>query len=92
VAIASQESQAEKNLPSPQAVTNYLIKKIKHDDKGKATELETNKGDFILGDAKQWVYILPSTTLVLNSFPKLPYAGKRFTALAALQLGPPSVK
>jgi hypothetical protein len=85
--VATQEPQTERNLPSPQAITDCLVKKIKHDDKGKATELETSKGDFILGDAKLVLAmgILPSTTLVLNSFPsssfpKLQYVGKRFTA------------
>ena len=86
--VASQESQGdERHLPSPQAVTNCLVSKIKHDDKGKATKLETSKGELILGNAKLVLAmgILPSTTLVLNSFPsssfpKLRCVGKRFTA------------
>ena len=84
---ATQELQAERKMPSPQAITNCLVKKIKHDDKGRATELETSKGEFKLGNAKLILAagILPSTTLVLNSFPassfpKLGNVGKRFTA------------
>ena len=85
--VANQESQDERHLPSPQAVTNCLVSKIKHNDKGKATKLETSKGELILGNAKLVLAmgILPSTTLVLNSFPsssfpKLHCVGKRFTA------------
>ena len=80
-------TQAERKIPSLQAITNCVVKKIKHDGKGRATELETSKRDFILGDAKLVLAagILPSTTLVLNSFPassfpRLCNVGKRFTA------------
>ena len=69
-----------------QAVINCLVKKIQYDN-GKATVLETSKGDFILGESKLVLAmgILPSTTLVLNSFPKssfpaLRHVGERFTA------------
>ena len=79
--------QGERHLPSPQGVVNCLVRKIELDDKGKATKLETNKGELILGNAKLVLAmgILPSTTLVLNSFPsssfpKLHNVGKRFTA------------
>lgn len=78
--------QLLKNTPSLRAVTNCLVKKIEY-DKGKATKLETSKGEFILGDAKLVLAmgILPSTTLTLNSFPasdfpSLSQVGKRFTA------------
>lgn len=87
VSMTNQEQQAERKLPSLQAVTNCLVKKIEHDNKGRATKLETSKGEVILGDAKVVLAmgILPSTTLVLNSFPaslypKLGHVGKRFTA------------
>ena len=83
----TQQSQTMRSIPSVQAVTNCLVKKIKCNDKGRATELETSKGDVILGDAKLILAmgILPSTTLILNSFPvssypRLSSVGKRFTA------------
>ena len=85
--MANQEPQATRKLPSLQAVTNCLVKKINRDDKGKAITLETCRGQFTLGNAKLVLAmgILPSTTLVLNSFPacsfpKLEHVGKRFTA------------
>ena len=71
-----------------QAVINCLVKKIHH-DRGKAIVLETSKGDLKLGRAKLVLAmgILPSTTLVLNSFqdlksstPSLDCVGKRFAA------------
>ena len=84
---ATQESQTERKKPLLQAITNCLVKKIKYDDKGRATKLETSKGNIILGDAKLVLAmgILPSTTLILNSFPvssfpQLSNVGKRFTA------------
>jgi hypothetical protein len=56
-----------------QIMMDCLVKKICHDGNGKATNLETNKGDFKLGDAKLILAMgtLPPTTLMLNSFPKL---------------------
>lgn len=76
----------EKKTQRLQAVINCLVKKIYH-DKGKITYLDTSKGPFILGKAKLVLAmgILPSTTLVLNSFdpesfPALSHVGKRFTA------------
>ena len=68
------------------AITNCLVKKIHHEN-GRATSLETSKGDFALGHAQLILAMstLPSTTLMLNSFPsssvnQLGSIGKRFTA------------
>ena len=76
-----------KKKPQPlQIILDCLVKKIHH-DKGKATTLETNKGDFFLGSAKLVLAMgtLPPTTLVLNSFskssfPRLSQVGERFTS------------
>ena len=83
----AEQSRTGKMKTSLQAVINCLVKKINHDGKGKATSLDTSKGCFILGKAKLVLAmgILPSTTLVLNSFdpesfPALSHVGKRFTA------------
>lgn len=77
----------EEEKPQPlEIMINCLVKKIHH-YKGKATILETNRGDFFLGDAKLVLAMgtLPPTTLVLNSFsksmfPQLSHVGERFTA------------
>lgn len=82
--VDTQALQTDRKI---QAITSCLVKKIQYDDKGRATVLETSKGEFILGGAKLVLAmgILPSTTLVLNSFPissfpTLRNVGKRFTA------------
>ena len=68
------------------AVTCCLVEKIHHEI-GKATSLETSKGTFFLGGAKLILAMstLPSTTLMLNSFPPSSFEllrgiGQRFTA------------
>ena len=63
------------------AVTGCLVKRIHHEE-GRVKFLETNKGDFNLGRAKLILAMstLPSTTLMLNSFPCMRSIGKRFTA------------
>lgn len=65
---------------------NCLVKKIHHTN-GKATVLETSKGDFVLANAKIILAMgtLPPTTLMLNSFsksdfPLMTHIGERFTA------------
>lgn len=57
-----------------------MVKRIRH-QKGKATSLDTSKGEVILGRAKLILAMstLPSTTLMLDSFPLLPNIGQRFT-------------
>lgn len=49
---------------------------------GRATALETSRGVVNVGDAKLILAMgtLPPTTLVLNSFPQVKAAGRRFTA------------
>ena len=77
----------QKGKPQPlHTVINCLVKKI-HNNKGKATVLETSKGDFFLGNAKLVLAMgtLPPTTLVLNSFsksafPHLNHVGERFSS------------
>ena len=56
------------------------VKKIVHEN-GKAVSLETNEGDFKLGNAKLILAmgVLPPTTLMLKSFPSLAGIGSRFT-------------
>ena len=56
------------------------MKKIRHSN-GRAIILETSKGDVHLGNAKLVLAMgtLPSTTLMLNSFPLLKGIGERFT-------------
>ena len=64
------------------AVTGCLVKRIHHEE-GRVISLETNKGKFNLGRAKLILAMstLPSTTLMLNSFPpSYGSIGKRFTA------------
>jgi hypothetical protein len=58
-----------------------VVKKIVHKG-GKAVALETNKGKIELGGAKLILAmgVLPSTILMLNSFPQLAGIGTRYTA------------
>ena len=58
-----------------------LVKKIHHENQ-KAVVLETDRGDFTLGKAKLILAMgtLPSTTLMLNSFPLLRSIGTRFSS------------
>ena len=63
-----------------------VVEKILHKD-GKAVTLQTNQGNFELGDAKLILAmgVLPPTTLMLNSFPsssfkQLAGIGTRYTA------------
>ena len=67
--------------------TNCIVKKIKHDEGGKAVALETSKGDVTIDRAKVILAMgaIPPTTLVLNSFskqqfPLLAGVGTRYTA------------
>ena len=77
----------QKGKPQPlHTVINCLMKKIHH-NKGKATVLETSKGDFFLGNAKLVLAMgtLPPTTLLLNSFsksafPHLNHVGEWFSS------------
>lgn len=61
---------------------NCVVKKIQHDGNGNATALETSEEKFELRTAKLILAMstLPSTTLMLNSFPDLTQVGERFTA------------
>ncbi len=63
------------------AVTCCVAIRIQHED-DRATVLETSKGDLTLGRAKLILAMstLPSTTIMLNSFPSMHNIGKRFTA------------
>lgn len=58
-----------------------LVKRIQRDG-GKAISLETDRGNFHLGNAKLILAMgtLPPTTLMLNSFKNLPMIGKRFSS------------
>ena len=62
-------------------VIRCLVKKIHHKN-NKAVSLETDRGDFTLGNAKLILAMgtLPPTTLMLNSFPNLSGIGTRFSA------------
>ena len=58
-----------------------VVKRILQDDNN-ATALETSRGTIHVGNAKVILAMgtIPPTTLVLNSFPSVKNAGKRFTA------------
>ena len=78
--IATKEGKS----PPLKILIRCLVKKIRQVN-GKATFLETDKGDFKLGDAKLILAMgtLPPTTLMLNSFPDLKLLkpiGTRFSA------------
>lgn len=62
-------------------VTECTVTRIGQQE-NKATVLETTRGMVNVGDSKVILAMgtLPSTTLVLNSFPQAKNAGKRFTA------------
>ena len=62
-------------------VTECVVTRVLQQD-GRATALETSRGVVSLGSAKLILAMgtLPPTTLVLNSFPQVKSAGKRFTA------------
>ena len=82
----SKEKARSSDDDSPlKIVLGCLVKKIQHSN-GRATVLETSKGDVHLGKAKLVLAMstLPSTTLMLNSFPKSDFPllegiGERFT-------------
>ena len=76
------QASEDKKCPQVQAMINCVVTKIQHDCKGNATALETSEGKFELGKAKLILAMgtLPSTTLILNSFPDMTQVGKRFTA------------
>ena len=61
--------------------TGCIVERIVSQD-GKATALETSRGMVNIGDSEVVLAMgtLPATTLVLNSFPQVKNAGKRFTA------------
>jgi choline dehydrogenase-like flavoprotein len=61
--------------------TECTVEKIVSQN-GKATALETSRGVVSVGEAEVVLAMgaLPPTTLVLNSFPQVKNAGKRFTA------------
>ena len=60
-----------------------LVKRINHDGNGKAMSLDTDRGDFKLGNAKLILAMgtLPPTTLMLNSFSEISKGiGERFSS------------
>ena len=72
----SREKDEEKDNPL-EIKLGCLVEKIVHKN-GKAIALQTNSGDFELGDAKLILAmgVFPPTTLMLNSFPSFkPLAG-----------------
>ncbi|MFI5105585.1 MAG: hypothetical protein ACHP79_11740, partial [Terriglobales bacterium] len=62
-------------------VTNCVVQRIL-DSGGRATALETSRGTLPLGNARVILAMgtLPVTTLVMNSFPEIRNAGRRYSA------------
>ena len=80
--LLDKEEKSLKGCAAPLKICiDCIVKKILHDGE-KATDLETNLGNISLGNAKLILAMgtLPSTTLMLNSFPQLANIGKRYTA------------
>ena len=80
--VDKQHQLARKKQGVPlRIVTECVVTKILQQD-GISTALETTRGVVNIGDAKVILAMgtLPPTTLVLNSFPQVKNAGKRFTA------------
>jgi GMC oxidoreductase len=80
--VQSQSALAAIGKGAPLAIAgNCVVDRILSQD-GKATALETSRGVVAVGNAKVVLAVgtIPAATLVLNSFPQVEQAGKRFTA------------
>ncbi|NET55687.1 MAG: GMC family oxidoreductase [Symploca sp. SIO2E6] len=80
--IKCQEEAKKSQLDSRLSiVTECTVTQIRQQD-NQATALETTRGVLNVGESKVILAMgsIPSTTLVLNSFPQAKNAGKRFTA------------